>query len=463
MNLDFIKGVAKSTSEIEKDFIYYCFKGEKVDGHNFIEEAFSKGAKYVVGTDDYKFENYYKVEDIVKSFNEVSLSVYGIPKNINMIGITGTDGKTSTALIINQILDKFSTSSYLGTSGLIINGEKKEYSGMTTPFANVLLRDLKEVEKLKSKNFVMEISSHALEQKRVDVLSLDYAIFTNLTEEHLDFHNSMDEYFNAKIKISNLLKPSGKFIVNIDDKFGEKIKGENIITFGKNESADYVISNVIESVEGTKFKLTHKNNTIDISTNLLVEFNVYNLTAALITVEDMGYEINNVSKYLTNLIVEGRMELYRSDEFANVILDFAHTPDSVGKITTFVNKIKGDGEMYVVCGSAGERDSTKRPLMGTNCSMYAKEVILTEDDPRSESVKNINKDLKKGINTESCIVTEIENRYDAIEYVLKKANKNDIIVMLGKAGQDKMYYDGETVEYIEKNVVLNIIGKEKNE
>ena len=125
---------------------------------------------------------------------------------------------------------------------------------------------------------------------------MDYAIFTNLTEEHLDFHNSMDEYFNAKIKISNLLKPSGKFIVNIDDKFGEKIKGENIITFGKNESADYVISNVIESVEGTKFKLTHKNNTIDISTNLLVEFNVYNLTAALITVEDMGYEINNVSK-----------------------------------------------------------------------------------------------------------------------------------------------------------------------
>lgn len=471
INLDLkdVSHITKRTDNITKNCIYCCFKGAKFNGHDFIKEALANGAKYVIGTEKHDIDNYYQVEDVNAQMALLAQKIYNFSQDkLNYYAITGTDGKTSTALIMTEILNTLNEpSSYLGTSGLFINGNEVDYNGMTTPFADELYRNFELAYNAKSKNFVMEVSSHSLEQERAYGLKYDVAIFTNLTSEHIDFHKTMENYYQAKAKLFDLLTPNGVGIINIDSEYGKRLYDErqdlNVISIGKNPNADYVISNVNESFNGTSFTLTNKDKTFEINTKLLVEFNVYNLTEAIVALVSRGYDIDEIIKAANNFVVPGRMELMVNEQVANVIIDFAHTPDSIFKIMEFVAKVKTNQKVYVVTGSAGERDSSKRPEMGKNAAHGADVLILTEDDPRSESVSSINQDLKVEIDQNKIQLLEIENRPAAIKYALTNAQNNDIIILLGKGGQKKMYYDGYTTQYIEKKITEEKIKEVINE
>ncbi|MGL5021519.1 MAG: UDP-N-acetylmuramoyl-L-alanyl-D-glutamate--2,6-diaminopimelate ligase [Mycoplasmatales bacterium] len=460
MDLSGISGITKNTKIIKKDYIYFCFIGEKFNGHNFILEAFKMGAKYVIGTEDFDHENYIKVDDINSELVRISKIFYNFNKiNMNFVGVTGTDGKTSTSILIDYLLNKLSKSAYLGTSGFIVNEEVINYNGMTTPFADELFENIKIANDKACDNFIMEVSSHALEQKRVEGLTYDIGIFTNFSQDHLDFHKNMDDYLNAKLKLLNYVKKDGFIIVNTDDEKLKSIKDDRIISIGINETAKYRISEINESFEGTKFTLTVNNKKYIISTKLLASFNVYNLVCAVACVNNLGFEIFEILKHFDNYIVEGRMQLIESEKSPNFILDFAHTPDSIEKIMSYVNKIKKKEKIFVITGSAGERDSSKRSKMGYYAAKYSDYLILTEDDPRSESVESICDKIKSGVENKECYVIEIYDRYEAIKYAVNRSSKNDIIILLGKAGQKKMYYDGYESDYIEYDVVKKIMSE----
>jgi len=454
-NLNQIKGITKDSSKVKKDFIYFAFCGNKVDGHNFIEEAFENGAKYVIGTKKLGIDNYFAVEDINAIFSFISKKVYQYDEdNLFNIGITGTDGKTSTALIIDKILREQETSLYIGTSGVQVNGTKVSSNPFTTPFPDELFKTIKEFEN-DVDNLVLEISSHALEQKRVNDLRLDIAIFTNLSSDHLDFHKTIENYFEAKSKITGLLKENGRVVTNIDDEFGaiikKKIKGS--IGFGQKES-DYQISKIVTKIDHTCFTLKHEEKEYSITTSLLAEFNVYNLTAAIIALHLKGYELINIISSINNYVVPGRMEIINHDK-RTFILDFAHTADSISKIMSFVNENKEDRKVVVIGGSAGDRDQTKRPSMGREMSRFADYLILTEDDPRHEKVRDINNQIKSGIEKKIEVI-EIENRVEALKKGISLTNSG-IIILLGKTGQEVQYYDGFTKEYNEKETLIKIL------
>ncbi len=469
LNLSEVTNITKSTNEIQQGSIYCCFKGAKFNGHDFIEQAFTNGAKYVIGSESHNIENYFQVENVNAEMAMQAQKLYDFKQeDLNFYAITGTDGKTSTALIMSEILNTLDNpTSYLGTSGLFVNGEEVDYNGMTTPFADELYRNFKTAKDAGSKNFVMEVSSHSLEQERAYGLKYDVAIFTNLTSEHIDFHKTMENYYQAKAKLFDLLTPTGVGIINIDSEYGLRLynerKDQNLVAIGKSDEADFQISDIEESLTGTTFKLTNNGSTYTVNAKLLVEFNVYNLTQAIVALVNRGYDIETVIAAANDFVVPGRMELMVNEDVANVIIDFAHTPDSILKIMEFVAKVKQDQRVFVVTGSAGERDSSKRGTMGANAAHGADVLILTEDDPRSESVASINADIKSGIKTGEVELVEIESRPDAIKYALTNAQINDIIILLGKGGQKKMYYDGYTTQYIEKDITEEKIKEVINE
>ncbi len=468
LNLENVINITKNTNEIKPGTIYCCFKGAKFNGHDFIGEAFAMGAEYVIGSEDHDVKNYIKVENVNTEMANLAKRIYGFSQDMmKFIGITGTDGKTSTALIITEILNRITKASYLGTSGLFVNGSEVDYNGMTTPFADELYRNFNTAKKAKSEYFVMEVSSHSLEQKRAEGLNYDVAVFTNLTNEHIDFHKTMENYYLAKAKLFNLINENGTAVINIDSEYGMRLANEvsnvNLIKIGKSEMADFKIQNIKETLSGTEFELVIDEKVHRVQSKLLVEFNVYNLTEAIAVLYSCGYDLDQVISLASDFVVPGRMELIVNDKLANVIIDFAHTPDSILKIMQFVEKVKHDQRVYVIMGSAGERDSSKRPTMGTNAARGADVLILTEDDPRSEQVADINRDLMRDLDLTKIEVLEIEDRPSAIKYALTNAQNNDIIVMLGKGGQKKMYYDGYTTQYIEREITEQTIKEVINE
>lgn len=468
LNLENVSNITKNTNEIVPGTIYCCFKGAKFNGHDFIKEAFEKGAVYVVGSEAHDIENYFQVEYVNAAMASLAQRIYGFEQDMmKFIGITGTDGKTSTALIISEILNRITKASYLGTSGLFVNGEEVDYNGMTTPFADELYRNFNTAKTAKSEYFVMEVSSHSLEQKRAYGLKYDVAVFTNLTNEHIDFHKTMENYYLAKAKLFNLINENGTAVINTDSEYGARLASEltdvNVIKIGKNSEADFRIQNIKESLSGTEFELVINEQIHTVKSKLLVEFNVYNLTEAIASLYARGFDLEQVISLASDFVVPGRMELIVNEQLANIIIDFAHTPDSILKIMQFVEKVKCDQRVFVVTGSAGERDSSKRPEMGRNAATGADVLILTEDDPRSENVKDINADLKSDLDLNKIDVKEIESRPEAIKYAITNAQNNDIIILLGKGGQKKMYYDGYTTQYIEREITEQIIKEVINE
>ena len=422
-----------------KNGIFFCVQGMMFDGHQFVDQAIDNGAVVVVHSEP--IENprddvtYIKVKDVLDTYNKVADAFYNHPsKKLTMFGVTGTNGKSSIASIIQAVLNNYSPCGYIGTIG-INYGNVQLPPVLTTPDIDDLHSILNDMVNAGMEACAMEASSIGIEQRRVDSVDFDVAIFTNLTHDHLDYHGTMQNYFLAKKKLFDDMKEDSIAIVNVDDEYGLKIVSDfkgKVITYGVENEADYKVESYRLLKDKTIINLQVGSMEFEIETNLVSKFNIYNLVAAIAALHEKGLAIETMMPHFKELPqVKGRMERVIEGQPFTVIVDYAHTPDAIEKICQFASAITPkDKRIIAVTGSAGKRDTTKRPLMGAKLDEYCDMIILTEDDPRNENVRDIAEEIAKGIEKTNYII--IEDRYDAIRQAVELADPNDFVMVIGK-------------------------------
>lgn len=431
-----INDVKTNTKELNKGDLFVCIKGFNVDRHDFVDEAKKKGAVALVV--DHKV-NSDLPQIIVKDTNEqladITTKFYNYPSTkMKMIGVTGTDGKTSTSTIIYQLLNQITKCGYIGTNGVKCPTYEDE-SNNTTPTSEHLNRFLNNFYENNCKYVCMEAGSEGLAQGRCKNIEFDYSIFTNLTHEHLNFHKNMENYMLAKSILFKQTKKDGISILNIDDSYSKKIANlcnGKVLYYGKSINADFKFSNVKITPKLTTFDLTYKNKTYNITSPLLGMFNVYNLTAALSVLILEGEDINKFD--LSNLYIDGRMTNIDLGQNFKVIVDYAHTPNGYLNLFELTKTLKSN-RTIIVAGSAGERDKEKRPIMGKILVDNADYVIFTYEDPRSEDPNDIIDDLTKEVMNKQNKFEKIVDRKEAIKKAINMAKTDDMVLILGKGNE----------------------------
>lgn len=441
-----VENIMEDSRQRKKNSIFFCCKGLMNDGHRFINQAIKNGAIVIVHSDElleyHDGITYVRVEDTTASLNKISSIFYGDPSSsLRMFGITGTNGKSSVASLIKDISSKMFSCGYIGTIS-IEYGDVKLPPLLTTPTVVDLQSTLHDMKNAGIEACALEVSSIGLEQGRVDAVDFDVAIFTNFTHDHLDYHGTMMNYFLAKKSLFDHLDSDKIAITNIDDPQGEAIVkdcGARIYTYGIEKEADYRAKDIQLLADKTIFTLCCFSDEYRIETNLVATFNIYNLLAAIAALHQSGMEIADMLDRLNNIAqIEGRMERLEEGQPFNIVVDFAHTPDGLQKIFEFASKITPvDRRIISVFGSAGKRDTKKRPIFGELADKYCDMIILTEDDPRGENPIEIAEDIASGIKKTNYII--IESRYDAIRQAIEMANIQDTILILGKGDECFMY------------------------
>ena len=435
---------------------FVALRGATVDGHDFINKAIEAGAtKVVVEHDvDCSVEKLI-VEDTNKWLTDHISETYSKEINeMNIIGVTGTNGKTTTAYLTYQILNALgSKTAYIGTIGFY--QPDKEFIELPNTTPNIL--DLYELfltaKENGCKNVMMEVSSHALHQERVKGINYKVAAFTNLTQDHLDYHETMDNYLDAKKLILKQLE--GPMIVNIDDPYGVKWTDyNNTLTLGTN-GTDYKIISYNDTEHGTMINFSTKEKEYQVETNLRSTFNVYNYLTALSLINNLGYSIEDIIKVTSSIYPpKGRCEQIKVKD-GEAVVDYAHTPDAVEKIINAFTENK-KGRVITIVGCGGDRDPKKRPIMGRIAAENSDYVVFTSDNPRTEDPQTIMDNILAGVSTNNYEV-ELDRR-TAIKKALDMIEKDDVVLILGKGhedyqiiGHEKIHLDDaeEVRKYIE--------------
>lgn len=463
-----ITGVQHDSRKIQKGNIFIAIKGNTVDGHNYISKAIENGAVAVVIEEDVVKSSditYIKVNDSLDALGYISNKFYEMPwKKLCMIGITGTNGKTSTTYFIKSILDaNDSKTGILGTIGAVID-EKLYKLENTTPDSLTIQENLHKMVKADTDICVMEVSSHSLELKRVDYMDFDIGIFTNLTKDHLDYHKTIEKYFNSKLKLFYKTKKNN--IVNIDDHYGKEIvkfagSEAPLITYGIKEKADINATSIEYSIDKVKFMLSIGKEKSPVTINVPGEFSVYNALAAAAAGFSLGIDIHTIVKGLEAVKgVKGRFEVVPTNTDFTVIIDFAHTADGLEKVLTVIDQF-AEGRKVVVFGAGGNRDRTKRPEMGATVAKHADFAIVTSDNPRFEDPDKIIEDVLEGVKSVNNNYIAITDRRDAIKYAIDNAQPKDIILLAGKGHEAYTIIGNKTYPFDERQIVLDIINDEK--
>lgn len=423
------------------------------DGHEYIIDAINRGAKKIIAS-----KGNYNVETIIvpdtKDYliNHLKNNYYDQIKNLKLIGVTGTNGKTTICYLLWQALNKLGHKcAYIGTIGFYIE-EKISDLPNTTPEIVDMYEMLIKCQESNCEYVVMEVSSHALDQRRVDGLEYDYAIFTNLTEEHLDYHKSMGNYALAKQKLFKMLKEKGKEVINIDDKYHEYFLLDRFITYGFKNS-NFQITNYDINFKNN-FTLNINGENYDFESSLLGKYNIYNMTAVISILYDLQIDIE-VIKHLVSVLKAptGRMEIVNYHD-NQIIIDYAHTPDAVENIIKAVREFS-QNKIYVILGCGGNRDKAKRPIMAKSAVILADYAIFTSDNPRYEEPEKIIEEMVDNLEYDNY---EIEvNREKAIEKGIQKLEKNDILLLLGKGHETYQVIKDKKIHFDDKEKVLNYI------
>ena len=459
-----VSGVQIDSRRVLPGDIFVCIKGYTVDGHDYATEAQTNGAAAIVAQRHIKGIDIPQIiiGDTGAVLPILAHAIFEEPtKNMNLFGVTGTNGKTTVAYMMEHLLRSFDEPvGYIGTNG--IRYANITYNPVnTTPNALDLQSTFADMVKYGIRNVSLEVSSHALVLHRIDCCRFKVAIFTNLTPEHLDFHLTMEAYFEAKYKLFTMLDDDGFAIINIDDQYGRKIakrlseSGINFYTYGINKNADFIAIHIKQTPTGTHFTLKFKDEFYPVHMPTLGLFNVYNVLGAIAGVWSAGLSISTATLAISKLpIIDGRMELIDVGQDFTVIVDYAHTPDSVEKVLEFAQGIKKEA-IRMVIGCPGDRDKTKRPVMANLAVTGADDVVFTTDDPHSEDPMTIIEEMVTGISAKNFEV--VVDRKSAIERIFKKAQKDDVVIIAGRGHQKLQYFKSGNIEFDDREVVRDVL------
>jgi len=433
--------------KVKKGDTFIAIREVNNDGHKYVEDAIKNGATTVIVEEGEYEVNTIIVSDTKKYLEEyLENNYYDKIKKLKLIGITGTNGKTTTCYLIYRALNKIGIKcAYIGTLGFYTDKEK--VLSNTTPNLYEIYNMLIECADSDYEYVVMEVSSQGLAMGRVNTLIFDYVIFSNLTQDHLDYHKTIESYVLEKQKLFTMTNNSIA-IINNDDKYKDYFLLDNKnITYGISNS-DYNINSIHSTLDGTSFKLNDK----DYFTKLIGEYNIYNVSIVIVLLKCLNIEnIGSVIKELNP--PKGRMDIIKYDT-NNVIVDYAHTPDAVEKIIKEVSKIKHNRVITIV-GCGGNRDKTKRPIMGEIATKYSDYVIFTSDNPRCEKPKKILKDIVCKLKNNNYKI--IVKRKKAIKKGIQMLTKNDILLLLGKGHEEYQIIKNKKRPFSDKDIVLKYI------
>ncbi len=436
---------------------FVALKGIGSNGDDYIEKAIEKGASKIIcenGTYSVTTEN---VEDTRKYLVDYLKKEYHSKlEKMKIIGVTGTNGKTTTAYLLSEMLNKLGNkSAYIGTIGFFIGEEKKQNLNNTTPDICDLYELLLEAYESECDYVILEASSQGLSYGRIDGIYFDMALFTNLTQDHLDYHKTMENYALAKQKLFRNLKKDGTSIVNSDDVYAKyfMLEKNKTITYGF-ESGDYQILDFQMNFSGMHFTYQHSGKKFKIKTNLLGKYNISNTLLVVIALEQLGFERKQFISYLEHLEgPSGRMEMipYQNDL---IVIDYAHTPDAMDNVISTMKQVS-QKNLYVVFGCTGSRDRAKRPIMARMATERCKYAIFTSDDLHDESFDQIISDMIDGLeytNYEVC-----ENRKEAIHKGIDLLKQDDILLVLGKGHEEVMIVGNQKIPFHDRTVVEEYI------
>ena len=462
-----ITSISYNSKETKPGDIFVCLIGEKTDGHNYVKEAEKKGAVVVLAQKkiDTSLPVIY-VNDTQKTIAKLADFFYNSPsKKIKIIGVTGTNGKTTTTHLIQHIFEKDNLkTAVIGTLGTRENTESSYYEAKhTTPQASDLQRQLDLLVGKGLSYLAMEVSSHALSLFRVDCCNFKGAVLTNITQDHLDFHLTMHEYSKAKQKLFEMINAScweGKYaVLNSDDpefeSFKKIIAGKiRLFSYGIKNISDFQASEILFGKDGVNFQLKSPVGIFTVKSRLNGMFNVYNLLAAISVSYAEGLEIKNIIKAVeTAKEVPGRFQIIHIEGKPLCIVDYAHTPDGLENILKAAKPmLKNGGKLICVFGCGGDRDPTKRPKMGRIAENLSDLVVITSDNPRSEDPKQIISDILSGIKNTSSVIVDVD-RGGAINTAVQKANVSDIVVIAGKGHEDYQILKDKTIHFDDREEI----------
>jgi UDP-N-acetylmuramoyl-L-alanyl-D-glutamate--2,6-diaminopimelate ligase len=466
-----IQGIAYSSKNVKNGFLFAALKGAKENGFDFIEEALARGAAAVLSErprPDHIEKIWIQVSEARQALALASANFYSHPSDkMKVIGITGTKGKTTVTYLLESIIKKsnfhpavIGTISYRWPNNTI-SAER------TTPEAPDLQRMLSEMASERVTHCMIEVSSHALDLKRVLGIGFDIAVFTNLSGEHLDYHHSLESYFEAKKKLFFLNHKKRTAVVNLDDSWGKKLiaelRNEELLTYGLEPSAQVSGENFKFSQKGIELSVRYPEGKLTVFSALLGMPNVYNILASISTALALNIPPASIKKGISSLQgVPGRFERVENPFGFNIFVDYAHTDDALRNLLETVRRLSPK-RIFLVFGAGGDRDKTKRPRMGEVAAVLADMSILTSDNPRSEDplaiISGIEKGIKKTGNKNYKILTD---RKEAIEYALSLLEKGDYLLVAGKGHENYQIFKDKTIPFDDAEVIRKILKEKKS-
>ena len=453
--------ITDNSNKVTEGCIFVCIEGKRFDGHTKAAEAIEKGAVAVIVQKDMGIKEQVVVENTRAAYARLSAAFFGHPeKELRIIGVTGTNGKTTSCFIIKSILDSMGyKTGLIGTVKNIV-GDKEYPAVLTTPDCYDLFALFREMVDCGCEFCTMEVSSQALDQRRVEGVHFEASIFTNLTQDHLDYHGSFENYMAAK---HMLFENSSLSVVNVDDDAAEYMLSNTDcrkVSFSvNNNNCDYSAKNIRIASSGVKYELVSNSYIGRVRFAVPGKFSVYNSMGAAVCLVEMGMDFNAVLEGLAACVgVPGRMEVVPTDKPYTVLIDYAHTPDGLENVLGCVREIT-EGKVITVFGCGGDRDSTKRPIMGEIAVRLSDVAVVTSDNPRSEDPDAIISDILEGIKKHSGKFVVEPDRKKAIAKALSIAREGDIVVLAGKGQETYQILASGKIHFDEREVVADILAE----
>ncbi len=454
-------GISCNSKDVFENFVFVAINGNREDGNRFVGEALSKGAKAVVTqrpAPSIQYSNkvsFIKVKDTRRALAKLAAEFYGNPSSkVKVVGITGTNGKTTISYLIEALLkEDRALPAVIGT----INYRFKDRvipSKNTTPGPVELESMLADAVKEGITYAIMEVSSHALDQDRTEGINFHSAIFTNLTQDHLDYHKTKENYFKAKAKLFRNISPPSFAVINNDDKYGRRLKeltGAKVITYGIENKADVVAKDIRFDCLATEFRLLSPRGEINLASRLIGRHNIYNILATVAWAQEEGIDLFIAKSVLERFgYVPGRLERIDFAGSFSVFVDYAHTEDALENAIKTLRQLSGN-RIIIVFGCGGERDKTKRPKMGKVATELSDYAIITNDNPRSEDPQEIIEDIKKGVRKANyCVIPE---RIEAIKKSLSLAKPKDIVLVAGKGHENYQIMKDKVLHFDDREAI----------